>query len=115
VAFAAIVKRQSYCRFEYRQFVIGKKNVVVGGFFLVILEKKCYLCGVKSEVGISCFSSGKWLEMRMFDGLRGEVRLGGQTVDSYRYGLETCTYLGVVGNVGRQRSMDNEINNIGDE
>jgi len=35
----AAVKRQLYCRFEHRQFVIGKKNVVVGGFFLVILEK----------------------------------------------------------------------------
>ena len=35
--------------------------------------------------------------MKVFDGLRGLFRLGGQTVDSYGYGLETCVYLGIVG------------------
>jgi len=40
---------------------------------------------VRSEVDISCFSSGKGLEMRIFDGLRGGVRLAGETVDSYGY------------------------------
>jgi len=48
---------------------------------------------VKSEVSISCFSSGKWLEMRVFDGLRGWVRLVGQTVGGCRCGLKTCVYL----------------------
>ena len=51
------------------------------------VKKKHYLCAMKSVVDISCFSSGKWLEMRVFDGLRGGVRLAGQTVDSCRYGL----------------------------
>ena len=41
---------------------------------------------MKSVVGILGFSGGKWLEMRMFDGLMGWFRLGGQTVDSYGCG-----------------------------
>jgi len=49
-------------------------------------QKKCYLCTVKSVVDASCFSSDKRLEMRIFDGLSGWVRLAKQTVDSYRYG-----------------------------
>jgi len=50
---------------------------------------------MKNVVGISYFSSDKWLEIRVFDGLMGWVRLAGQTVDSCRYGLEACAYLGV--------------------
>ena len=53
---------------------------------------------MKNIVDISCFSSGKWLEMRIFDGLRGWGRLTGQIVDGYGYGLETCAYLDVVCN-----------------
>jgi len=41
---------------------------------------------MKDVVDTSCFSSGKRLEMREFDGLRGWVKLAVQTVDSYRYG-----------------------------
>ena len=47
---------------------------------------------MKNVVDISCFSSGKRLGMRVFDGLRGGVRLAGQIVDSYTYGQETCAY-----------------------
>ena len=68
-------------------FFVGKK------YFFVVLEKKYYFCGVKSVVGILGFSGGKWLEMRIFDGLRGWDRLGGQTVDCYGYGLDSCVYL----------------------
>ena len=50
---------------------------------------------MKNVVDISCFSSGKRLEMRVFDGLKGWIRLAMQTVDSYGYGMETCAYLGV--------------------
>jgi len=42
---------------------------------------------MKSVVDISCFSSGKWLEMRVFDGLSGWFRLTGETIDSNRCGL----------------------------
>ena len=66
---------------------------MVCGFFFGDFGKMCYLCGLKSEVGISCLSSGKWLEMRIFDGLRGLFGLVGQTVDSCRYGQRTCAYL----------------------
>jgi len=41
---------------------------------------------MKNVVDISCFSSEKWLEMRVFDGLMGWDRLAWQTVDSYKYG-----------------------------
>ena len=53
---------------------------------------------MKSVVDVSCFSSDRRLEMRVFDGLMGWVRLAGQTVDSYGYGMETCAYFGVVCN-----------------
>ena len=49
-------------------------------------KKKYYFCTMKNAVDIFCFSSGKRLEMRMFDGLRGWVRLAGRTVDNCRYG-----------------------------
>ena len=55
-------------------------------------KKKHYFCIVKSVVDNSCLSSGKRLEKKMFDGLRGGSRLAGQTVDSYRYGRKTCVY-----------------------
>ena len=48
---------------------------------------------MKNVVYISCLSSGKRLEMRVFNGLRGGVRLVGKTVDSYGYGWHnTCIY-----------------------
>ena len=48
---------------------------------------------MRSVVDISCFSSGKRLGMRVFGDLRVWVRLAGQTVGSYRYGLkDTRTY-----------------------
>jgi len=50
---------------------------------------------MKNVVDISCFSSDKRLEMRVFDGLMGWVRLAEQTVDRNRCGLEACAYLGV--------------------
>ena len=53
-------------------------------------------------------SSGKWLEMRIFDGLKGWVGLVGETVDSYGYGLEICAFLGVVGNAGATQHFDSE-------
>ena len=58
-------------------------------------QKKCYLCTVKSVVDASCFSSDKRLEMRIFDGLSGWIRLAGKTVDCYGYGRKTSVYLGV--------------------
>jgi len=45
---------------------------------------------MKNVVDISCFSSDKRLEMRVFDGLRGGVMLAGETVDSYGYGRNFC-------------------------
>jgi len=51
---------------------------------------------MKNVVDISCFSSDKWLEMRMFDGLSGWISLARKTVDCYRYGRKTSVYLGVV-------------------
>ena len=41
---------------------------------------------MKNVVDILCFSSDKRLEMRVFDGLRGLVRLAGQTVEYCGYG-----------------------------
>ena len=66
-------------------------------------KKKHYLCAMKSVVDISCLSSGKWLEMRVFDGLRGGVRLAGETVDSYGYGRAFAGIL-ALGDTRRQRS-----------
>ena len=63
--------------------------------FSLQYKKKHYLCAMKNVIDISCFLSGKRLEMRMFDGFSGWVRLAEQTVDSCGYGLETCAYLGV--------------------
>jgi len=76
-----------------------------GGWWIIFgdFRKKRYLCAMKNVVDISCFSSGKWLEMRIFDGLMGLFRLGEQTVDSYEYGLETCVYLGVSRNAVKVR------------
>ena len=50
---------------------------------------------MKNVVDTSCFSSDKWLEMRMFNGLRGGIRLARKTVDCYGYGRKTSVYLGV--------------------
>ena len=66
-------------------------------------KKKYYFCAMKSIVDISLFSSGKRLEMRMFDGLRGGVRLAGQTVDSYGYGRKLA-YIYTLGVCGGQCS-----------
>ena len=55
---------------------------------------------MKNVVDVSWFSSGKRLEMRIFDGL---IRLAGQIVECYGYGLKHA-YIYALAEMQRQRS-----------
>ena len=64
---------------------------------------------MKGVVGISCFSSGKWLEMRVFDGLSGLFRLVRQTVECHWYGLKHAYIYALAATRGHRNESKTEL------